>query len=205
MTEGFKCIFFLLIVLFSVNGFCIAEPSQQKVRVLYTSLDPLSIVQHLAFYELYPDTNEGKQALNDAWRLMGAETSALASLSLSSLDQTIHALINLIDKHPDQDASQVNEEAILEIKKAAASLENRKLKGHYAKTEAEVLALPPEEIDLAHAIFLHNKIVPHQPWKLKEITRLRSILWPYRFAHACLNPRLRNKKFARSTILFSMS
>jgi tetratricopeptide (TPR) repeat protein len=76
---------------------------------------------------------------------------------MSRLDQTIHALITLIDKQPDQAASQVNEEAIFVINKAAATLENRKLKGHLAKTEADVLALAPEEIDLAHAIFLSQQ------------------------------------------------
>lgn len=157
MIESCKRMIVVMLILFFLQSFSYPEPSQQKIRALYNSLDPLSIVQHLAFYELYPDTVEGRRSLDYAWRLMGAETSSLASLSLSTLDQTIHALINLIEKNPDQSVSQVNEETIIEINKAAATLENRKLKGRHAKTEAEVLALPPEEIDLAHAIFLSQE------------------------------------------------
>lgn len=149
-----KEVFTLLLALVPAYACCFVAPSQQKIRVLYTSLDPLSIIQHLAFYELYPNTNEGKLALNVAWKLMGAETSTLTSLSL---DQTVHTLINLIERQPNQDASQVNEEAVFAINKAAAGLENRKLKGYYAKSESELLALPPEEIDLAHAIFLSQQ------------------------------------------------
>lgn len=156
MVTFWKCALFLLPLL---PLYCLtALPvSPQKVRATYNSLDALSIAQHLAFYELYPETNEGKRALTEAWKLMGAESFALTCLTLPALDQTVHAIIALVNSQPDQKASQINQEALLAIEKASASLGNRKLKGHYAKTEAEVLALPPEEIDLAHAIFLSQQ------------------------------------------------
>ena len=37
---------------------------------LYSSLDPTSVSQHFAFYELYPETPEGRQALKHAWELL---------------------------------------------------------------------------------------------------------------------------------------
>lgn len=142
----------------SVDFFLAADvATPQKIRASYNGLDPSSIVQHLAFYELYPHTNEGRQALLDAWNLMGAGSQSLPPASLPSLDQTVHAIIALVNKQPDQKASQVNEEALAAIEKAASNLCNRRLKGYYAKSEAEVLALPPEEIDLAHAIFLSQQ------------------------------------------------
>jgi hypothetical protein len=38
-----------------------------------SSLDPLSVSEHLAFYELYSDTQEGKKALTHAWNLLSGE------------------------------------------------------------------------------------------------------------------------------------
>lgn len=129
------------------------EASPKKINALYCSLDPLSISQHLALYELYPESEEGKKALNDAWKLIGLKSGG----SLPACPQTIHAINALIQRLPDQKASQISEEALTAIERAAASLGNRKLKGYYSKTEEEVLALPPEEIDLARAIFLSQR------------------------------------------------
>lgn len=147
-------LFFLLLPGFAFSA---ANATPQKIRANYNGLDPTSIVQHLAFYELYPHTNEGHQAIADAWKLMGTGPQGFNSASLPSLDQTVHAIIALVNRQPDQKASQINEEALIAIEKAAANLCNRKLKGYYAKSEMEILALPAEEIDLAHAIFLSQQ------------------------------------------------
>lgn len=147
----------LFLLLMASLAFSVGAVNLQKVRASYNALDPTSIVQHLAFYELYPQTYEGHQALTDAWRLMGAGSHGSTSASLPSLDQTVHAIIALVNRQPDQKASQINEEALLAIEKAASKLPNRRLKGYYSKSEAEILALPSEEIDLAHAIFLSQQ------------------------------------------------
>lgn len=154
---------------FSLSNLHGTNATEYKIRATYNSLDPLSIAQHLAFYELYPHTNEGKKALAEAWKLMQIPASTdgnkmsfpflaeQTTLSPVILDQTVHAIIALVNKQPDQKASELNEEAFLAIEHAARGLHNRKLKGHYSQSEAEVLSLPPEEIDLAHAIFLSQQ------------------------------------------------
>ena len=41
-----------------------------SLTALYSTLDPTSVSQHFAFYELYPKTHEGKAALVHAWDLL---------------------------------------------------------------------------------------------------------------------------------------
>lgn len=147
-------IYFFLLIACSLNA---ASYNPYKVRAAFNSLQPLSIAQHLAFYELYPETAEGQLALSRAWKLMGLNHFKENDISLPALDQTVHALISLVNQQPSQKASEINMAALEAIEQAAINLGNRKLKGHYAKSEAEILALPPEEIDLAHAIFLSQQ------------------------------------------------
>ncbi len=151
-----------------------------KIRAIYNSLDPRSISQHLAFYELYPQSTEGRNALSVAWQLMQLPSQFADSktaypfsveqseLSEFSLGQTVHAIIALVNNQPDQKASELNEEALAAIEHAARGLHNRKLRGHYATTEAEVLSLPSEEIDLAHAIFLSQQNLDSEALRNKK-------------------------------------
>ncbi|MGZ3633271.1 MAG: transglutaminase family protein [Parachlamydiaceae bacterium] len=147
--------FLLVFLLFPYTVFAaMIHPSSQKIKAAYNSLDPSSISQHLALYELYPHSEYGKKALDDAWKLIGANPSLISSTELPALEQTVHAIIALINQQPDQKASKLAPEAITAIEHGSKGLQNRKLKGYYAKSEAEIFTLPPEEIDLAHAIFL---------------------------------------------------
>lgn len=144
------------------------EASSQKIKASYNSLDPTSIVQHFAFYELYPQSPEGVQALTHAWKLIGIHSSDISHMSLPSLDQTVHSMIALVNRWPDQKASQISDEALKLINKAASKLHNRQLKGYYAETESDVLLLPPEEIDLAHAIFLSQEMHDSGAYQAKK-------------------------------------
>ncbi len=125
-----------------------------NVRTLYISLDPLSVSQHLALHELYPDTPEGQAALQKAWALLSQKEAPSYSTSIPVSASVIHGIIALINKQPDQQIPQLTTEQLNAISSLAQHLPNRKLKGHYAKTEEEILPLPPEEIDLARALFL---------------------------------------------------
>src|SRR5271154_2648151 len=68
------------------------------IKSLHNSLDPYSVSQHLAFYELYPETAEGKAALKRAWELLNGrslpenETSTL----LPTVD--IQAIVSLVTR-----------------------------------------------------------------------------------------------------------
>lgn len=151
----FRIIFYLLLSIASLTAtFCSASP---KLTALYNSLDPHSISQHLAFYELYPDDPEGKSALQRAWVLLSGNKHATINqtLNYAQADRAIQAIINLVNKQPQQEITPLEEEELLVIEKLAEKrLHNRNLKGYYAKTEQEVLNLSPDEVDLGRGLFL---------------------------------------------------
>lgn len=109
---------------------------------LFNSLDPKSVAEALAFYELYPEGEEGKNALARAATLLQApssETIAMLPFQINRLKGVPRAF---------------SEEEIAMIESLAAHLPNRKLEGYRAATEEEVIALPTEEIDLGKALIL---------------------------------------------------
>ncbi len=64
-----------LIIFISFLTPCVySRPPQREIatplKSLYNTLDPLSVSEHLAFYELYPDSKEGQNALKRAWQLL---------------------------------------------------------------------------------------------------------------------------------------
>lgn len=127
------------------------------LRSLYNSLDPLSILQHLSFYELYPETTEGKKALEHVGKLLkdcSEVTFGNHPIALPKLD--IQAIVSLVTRQPYEAPIKLNEEQLSAIEKIAHSLGNRKLKGFSIKTKEELLALPSEEIDLARGLLLNQ-------------------------------------------------
>lgn len=153
---------FLLIPLFccwtlSGNGICL-EPSNTKLKALYNSLDPTSVSQHLAFYELYSHRELGQIALKDAWQLLaGKQTDPLHLLfqdDISLSASTIQALVSLVNKPLDHEISLLDEEAKNALIKLSSKLHHYSLKGHHVWSEEEVLKLPLHEIDLARGLFL---------------------------------------------------
>src|SRR6185437_8148287 len=96
---------------------------------LFSSLDPLSVSEHFAFYELYPETPEGKQALARAWQLLNQSHVELKKeLTLPPLD--IQALISLITRQPFDPPVTLSEEQLQTIETIGSHLKNRQLKGH---------------------------------------------------------------------------
>lgn len=110
-------------------------------RALFNTLDLLSVRQALAFYELYPSSEEGKAALLRATKLLRGDPA------------TISALYPHVNRF--KGSSEYLPTQIVEIiERLAAQLPNRRLKGYYAKNELEILSLPSEEIDLGKALLL---------------------------------------------------
>ena len=71
-----KTYIFLLLIIFSIS-LCslkifpgLEKIKSSKAKTAYDNLDPTSVVQHFAFYKLYPNTPEGKKALEKAWSLL---------------------------------------------------------------------------------------------------------------------------------------
>ncbi len=142
-------LFFLLLLTASL-----AAKEEASIRALYHSLDPLSLSQHLAFYELYPDTKEGKKALGHAWELLSGNPQEAPALRLPALD--IQKIVSLITRQPSDPPVKLDVPQLQLIEKISAHLGNRSLKGHAVWTKEEMLALPSSEIDLGRGILLNQ-------------------------------------------------
>lgn len=130
--------------------------SPERIHTVYTSLDPLSVRQLLAFYRLYPDTDEGKEAVRRAWRLLlGEETNTSSSSAIPELpDFDIDAIVSLVNRTSHEGIPALTNENLSAIEQAASRLANRAFPGNKAKTEEEVLVLAPSEIDISRALLL---------------------------------------------------
>jgi tetratricopeptide (TPR) repeat protein len=159
----------LLIVFYPSLIIANLEPSTTKLKVLYNSLDPNSISQHLAFYDLYKNFPEGKNALQYAYQLLSGKQQVIPNqINLPpSINSSIQAIIGLVNKHSTDNLIELADSELAFIDQLAKSLPNRFLKGYHATNEEEVLALPPSEIDLARGILLSQ--IGSDPESLRKI------------------------------------
>ncbi|MGL4539852.1 MAG: transglutaminase family protein [Candidatus Rhabdochlamydia sp.] len=123
-----------------------------QLKALYNSLDPQSVMQHVAFYELYPDAKEGQAALNRAWQLLSQGELDQQNTPLSNID--LKEIISVITRQSFEPNIMLNEEQLHLIQVIAHNLANRKKKGANLISKQEVLKTPSEEIDLARALLL---------------------------------------------------
>jgi len=138
---------FLLFVLISTSLFAKEE---HKLRALYSSVDPGSLSKQLAFYELYPESIEGKKALHRIFHLLHIDQGVLTDLPLCSLDMWT----SLVAGHPLP--AQMKMEQVDFIEKLSEHFANRALLGKRAQTVDELASFPPEEIDVGRSILLHQ-------------------------------------------------
>lgn len=122
------------------------------LTTLYSTLDETSVAQHFAFYELYPNSPEGRQALLHAWELLsGGCAECDPEMILPSIDAA--PVIALVNRANDE-ALVLPEEQLQVIEKLSRHLPNRKLKGFGVWSKQELLALKPEEVDLARGLLI---------------------------------------------------
>lgn len=136
---------------------CSTSASADRLQTLYNSLEPDSVMQHLALYELYPQSPQGRQALQHAFSLLmqneagsGSQFTQAISLQAAGID----SVVALVNRTQDSKLPTLNESELNLVERLGKRLANRKLKGFQAKTEEEVLALAPEEVDLARGLLL---------------------------------------------------
>lgn len=143
-------------ILFFTDSLSAREVSPAKIRAIYSSLDPLSISEYLAFYQLYPHTPEGQKALKDSWDLLNKHgpIQKMPLNALPNVKSAIESLIALINKEPNAETPKLSFDDLILVNKLCNHLGNRKLKGYQAKTEQEVIALEPHEIDVGRGLFL---------------------------------------------------
>lgn len=132
--------------LFLLSTQLLADPKSQ-----YRSLDPTSISQHLAYYELYKDTPDGDRALGQAWKLLSGKEGNNIPLSFPN---NVNAFLSLINSSGPGVHLEISDEALSSLEAICEKLPNRKLKGHRITTQSELAALPSEEIDLSRALII---------------------------------------------------
>lgn len=132
---------------------CLLLNAGSSLSTLYSSLDPTSVAQHFAFYELYPNTTEGREALKHAWDLLrGQCTDCDPELLLPSIN--MNPILSLVNRRDREDAPVLDAEQLAVIEQLAKCLGNRKLKGFGLWNLEEILSLPSSEIDLGHTLLL---------------------------------------------------
>jgi tetratricopeptide (TPR) repeat protein len=139
--------------LFSCLLYATVFGSSSSLKALYATLDAASVAQHFAFYELYPHTTEGKQALRHAWELLNrSSVDSDPEMILPAVD--LQPIISLVNRTTEESAPTLNEEQLAVIGKLGRRLANRTLKGFSLWDQEAILKLPPEEIDLARALLI---------------------------------------------------
>ncbi len=146
------CVLFLILpaLTFSVT--------EEKLNTLYSSLASRSISEHLAFYQLYPSTDQGKQALSDAWSLLCAHRSdtKLDEVNISLPNMEIGPIISLVNKEPFETETPTDPEGLSLIERIGDHLTHNKLKGHYVWSIDAVKNLKNDEVDLARALLIYQ-------------------------------------------------
>src|SRR5579872_3895551 len=123
------------------------------LSALYATLDPTSVSQHFAFYELYPKTEEGRQALKHAWELLsGGREISDPELILPSVG--LEPILSLVNRPSGVETPKLDDASLKVIEKLSERLCNRKLKGHSVWTLKEVHDLKPDEIDLGRNLLI---------------------------------------------------
>lgn len=123
------------------------------LSALYSTLDPSSISQHFAFYELYPETTEGRESLKHAWELLsGGCTDCVSELKLPVLDPK--PFIAFINRAQSEGPPLLDEASLVIIERLARHLGNRRLKGFGLWEEKKLFDIADGEIDLARGLLV---------------------------------------------------
>ena len=148
--------FFALIFFISTVQAVDYTPTPARRKALYTGMDPCSVSQHLAFYRLFPETEEGKKALDDALSLLSkGQKEKVGLYSAGQLHlPVLEELVQIVNRPPQTAPIKISPEELNLIDQLASHLKNRSLKGFRCSTLAEAQQLPSEEIDLGRALIL---------------------------------------------------
>ncbi len=144
MNKAISILFFSLLLF---------AKQSDRTRVTFARLDPTSLSQNLAFYELYPETKEGKAAKKRAEKILFQDEGPLPSIQKIDISPLMH----LVNRTLPTEKIQMDEETLHIIENLGNRLHNRNLVGHKIWSEEEMLSLPSDEIDLCRALFLADQ------------------------------------------------
>ena len=142
----------LILLVCSINAF----GASTSISSLYNSLDPYSLTQAMAFYDLYPETEEGKKAIQRAIELLRHRKiqSKLPDSLFPKFD--IQAIVALVTREPLDPPVKLGEGELNAINMLASGFGNRKLAGSQVWTKEELLKLKAEEIDLCRGLLIEQ-------------------------------------------------
>jgi regulator of sirC expression with transglutaminase-like and TPR domain len=141
-----KFFFFLL-------SSCFLFAEDLSYQAIYKSLKPDSLSEQIAFYHLYPGSEEGKKALKQAWKLLTKDASNVEIQKvLPNLDPQF--LLTFITKKSMTKPQDLSENQIALIEELSKHFKNRNLKGHLIWSEKKQLELPLDEIDLSRGLLV---------------------------------------------------
>ncbi len=161
-------LFFLPLIAFSPDLFAkrkiktedqrpyVLDSSQHSLKTIFNSLDPFSVSQHLAFYELYPQTTEGKEALKRAWILLNGSSFSEQEIATSLPKIDLQAVLSLITRQSFDPPVKLDEQQLDLLERISQKLDNRKLEGHRIWTKEELLKLPIAQVDLSRGLLLYQ-------------------------------------------------
>ena len=131
-----------------------ATPSEAKLKMLYASLDPTSLKQHLAFYELYSDTTYGQKALQNAWQIVANQINdEIEPLFFQSSD-IVKELACLIKNRESAKDFRISAEKLQALNKLTKNLKHKTLAGHRLYDEQSIAELDANQIDVARALLV---------------------------------------------------
>jgi regulator of sirC expression with transglutaminase-like and TPR domain len=135
---------------------CLLHGEDLFLKSRLSSLDPLSVSEHLAFYELYSNTEEGKKALSQAWHLLsgGKVNKSGTQVTLPVFD--IQAVISLVTRQNYEKPAKLSSDQLNAIEELGERLANRFIKGHQIWTREQLLSLQPHEIDLSRGLLIEQ-------------------------------------------------
>ncbi len=145
---------FLTAIFFLVTPL-IASDYSEKVDVLYNSLDPASLSELFAFYNLYPETPAGEKAYQKAWGLINLHRNIVVEpRKMQGFAFDIKPIIALVTRESYEDSVLLSEKELETIELLTSHLKNRQLKGFNNWSTDEIIAMPSDDVDLARTIFL---------------------------------------------------
>ncbi len=149
------CIVFLFL---SLTACIPCTAASDEHSAIYARIHPTSIKELLLYSSLYPNTSEGKAALQQAWTLLSGEKTEETPTIPPNFTDNIETFISLVNPTVSlqNTTSTLSEDALQLIEKIGINLPHKRLKGHAAKTVYEIRTLPPEEIDVCRAVLLLN-------------------------------------------------
>lgn len=134
---------------------CLQGVRQDALHSVFLSLDPQSIAENLAYYDLYPHTAEGKLALKRAFSLLApGETDPRLITSSLSVGMNVDWLVALVNQNDLNANFQLKPEELALAELLAKPLKRYKKKGSTIWNEEQLLALAEEEIDLARGLLI---------------------------------------------------